>query len=296
MLSRSLASPMTGDGPRRRVWLRFEGQRDFELSAGVTIVGRGDGCQLVIDDPLISRRHACFVVDDLEITLEDLGSTNGVLVNGSKVDGVQVVVPGDQITIGQHHAELCSVPFSATDRGPRPRGMHSGRPAADTVVDGRPPGSPATVRPGSEAESTQESRVLDLLSGVAEKAFELGRGADAERILRLPLESLLSRVERGARLEIREAGDAGLIAVRLARATGQGRWIDYVFRLFAELSRLPPTSVIDELHLAVRASSGVNITEFRRYLESMRSAQHALGPAERFLLRRLEGLEGVLIS
>ena len=59
----------------------------------MTIVGRGEGCQLVLDDPLISRRHACFVVDDREVTLKDLGSTNGVLVNGARVDELQVVVP-----------------------------------------------------------------------------------------------------------------------------------------------------------------------------------------------------------
>ena len=91
--------PVGGDGLRTRVWLRFQDQRDFELSAGVTIIGRGEGCQLILDDPLISRRHACFVVDDREITLKDLGSTNGVLVNGRKA-GRQVLRDGDTITIG----------------------------------------------------------------------------------------------------------------------------------------------------------------------------------------------------
>lgn len=298
MSSRSLVPADLGDeGPRRRVWLRFQDQRDFELSSGVTIVGRGDGCQLVLDDPLISRRHACFVVDESEVTLKDLGSTNGVLVNGSRVDEMQVVVPGDQITLGHHHAELCWVPFSAVDRAPRRRGMNSGRPAADTMVDRRPRGSQApSAGGGSDAEATHETRVLDLLSGVAAKAFELGRGGDAERILSRPLETLLARVEQGGRLDEREAMDAGLLAARLARATGHGQWIDYVFRLFSELRRLPSTAIIDELYLAVRAAPSVSISEFRRYLDLMHGAQQAFGPAERFLVRRLEGLEGVLVS
>jgi hypothetical protein len=279
------------------VWLRFQGRRDFELVLGVTVVGRGDGCQLVLDDPLISRRHACFVVDEHEVMLKDLGSTNGVLVNGTRVDDVQVVVPGDYITIGQHHAELCWVPFSAAERGPPPREVHSGRPAADTVVDERPRGSMAPSPPqSSSSEVTHESNVLEMLSGVAEKAFELGRGADAERILRRPLEALLSRVEEGGGADAPEAARAGLLAVRLARATNQGQWIDYVFRLFSELRRLLPSSVIDELHAAVRAAPGVNIAEFRRYLDMLRATQHTFGPAERFLVRRLEGLEGVLVS
>lgn len=299
MAGRSLAPPtFSAEGPRRRVWLQFQNQREFELVAGVTIVGRGDGCQLVLDDPLVSRRHACFVVDDREITVKDLGSTNGVLVNGTRVDEMQIIVPGDQITIGRHNAELCWVPFSATDRGPRPRQMHSGRPTTDTVVDQRPPGDSGApmAHHDAAAESTHQTRVLEMLSGVAEKAFELGRGADAERILRRPLESILERTERGSTLDPREAMDAGLLSVRLARATGQGVWIDYVFRLFAELRRLPSTAIVDELHLAVRVAPGVNITAFRRYVEALRGAQHAMSPSDRFLLRRLEGLEGVLGS
>lgn len=293
MSNRPLASPVfSSAAPRRRIWLRFQDQQDFELSLGVTVVGRGDGCQLVLDDPLISRRHACFVVDDREVTLKDLGSTNGVLVNGVRVDEMQVVVPGDHITLGHHDAELCWIPFSAVERDRRPQ-RPSGRPAADTMVDQRPPGA---LIEAWESEATEESRVLEMLAGVAEKAFELGRGADAERILKRPLETLLQRVEGGSAIDPREASDAGMLAVRLARTTAQGHWIDYVFRLFGALGKLPPPPVVDELHLAVRAAPGVNIVEFRRYLELLHGLQHALGPAERFLVRRLEGLEGVLVA
>jgi pSer/pThr/pTyr-binding forkhead associated (FHA) protein len=285
-------------GPRHRVWLRFRGQRDVELAMGVTVVGRGDGCQLVLDDPLISRRHACFVVDDHEVMLKDLGSTNGVLVNGVPVDDVQVVVPGDFITIGQHHAELCWVPYSASDRAPPLRERHSGRPAVDTMVDGRPAGVPpaSSASDTSSSEVTREGDVLDMLSGLAEKAFELGRGSDADRMLRRPLQSLLARIEAGGNADARRAEQAGLLAVRLARATGQPLWIDYLFRLYEELQQLPPGRVIDELYLAVRAAPGVNIGVFRRYLDLLRGVQNTFGPAERFLVRRLEGIEGILGS
>jgi pSer/pThr/pTyr-binding forkhead associated (FHA) protein len=300
MAGRSLAPPtFSVEGPRRRVWLRFQNQQDFELVTGVTVVGRGDGCQLYLDDPLVSRRHACFVVDGREITVKDLGSTNGVLVNGVRVDEMQVVVPGDQITIGRHNAELCWVPYSAAERGPRPRQVPSGRPAVDTMVDQRPPGdwrSPATPDDFGDSESTHETRVLEMLSGVAEKAFELGRGLDAERILRRPLEAILERTESGSALDPRESADAGLLAVRLARATGQAAWIDYVFRLFDAARRLPTPAIVDELFLAVRVAPGVNIPAFRRYVETLRGLQQAMGPSDRFLLRRIEGLEGVLGS
>jgi len=46
----------------------------------------------------------------------------------------------------------------------------------------------------------------------------------------------------------------------------------------------------------VRAAPGVSLTDFRRYLELLHGLQHAMGPAERFLVRRLEGLEGFLAA
>ena len=296
MAMRSIGPPHAGgEGPRHRIWLRFQNQRDFELSAGVTIVGRGEGCQLVLDDPLISRRHACFVVDEREITLKDLGSTNGVLVNGARVDEVQVVVPGDHITIGQHHAELCWVPVSGAERQPS-REARSSRPSADTVLDRRPSSFP----PGrlySDSEPTYHGSVLAMLSGVAEKQFELGRGQDAERILKRPLENMLERLETSsAEVDPHDVEEAGLLAVRLARATGQSQWIDYVFRLYGAVGRLASSQVIDELYPAVRVAPGSSLTVFREYLEVLRGMQQGFGPAERFLLRRLEGLEGVLVS
>jgi len=294
---RSLGPPHPGgEGPRHRIWLRFQNQRDFELAAGVTIVGRGEGCQLVLDDPLISRRHACFVVDEREITVKDLGSTNGVLVNGTRVDEMQVVVPGDHITIGQHHAELCWVPVAAADRQPI-REARSSRPSADTMIDRRPSSFPPSGRLYSDSEPTHHGSVLAMLSGVAEKQFELGRGQDAERILKRPLEAMLLRLETTeGSADVRDVEEAGLLAVRLARATGQSHWIEYVFRLYGAVGRLASSQVIDELYPAVRTAPGVSLTVFREYLDVLRNVQQSYGPAERFLLRRLEGLEGVLVS
>ncbi|HVZ33386.1 MAG TPA: hypothetical protein VG963_13230, partial [Polyangiaceae bacterium] len=192
------------------------------------------------------------------------------------------------------HAELCSVPASAAERQPRPPETRSSRPAADTVIDQRP-AAPPPQRMDAESEPTNHVSVFEMLSGVAGKAFELGRGLEAERILRRPLEGLLAQLEAGKHpVDAREADEAGLLAVKLARSTGQSQWIDYVFRLFGGLARLAPSAVIDELYPAVRVATGASLIEYRRYLEILRNGQANLGPADRFLLRRLEGLEGVL--
>src|SRR5262249_34242367 len=52
-------------------------QRTYELTAPVTMLGRGTDCDLRLVDPGVSRHHAELRVEDDEVVLVDLGSTNG---------------------------------------------------------------------------------------------------------------------------------------------------------------------------------------------------------------------------
>ena len=60
-------------------------QRTYELTAPVTMLGRGTDCDLRLVDPGVSRHHAELRVEDDEVVLVDLGSTNGTFVNGQPV-------------------------------------------------------------------------------------------------------------------------------------------------------------------------------------------------------------------
>ena len=70
------------------------------------MIGRSAGCQLVLDDPLVSRRHAQLVVGPEAARLDDLGSVNGVFVNGEAVKGSRLLMPGDRIVIGKQEMIL----------------------------------------------------------------------------------------------------------------------------------------------------------------------------------------------
>jgi len=76
------------------------GDRRIALREGETIAGRDEGCGIRIDEPSVSRRHARFVVADETVSVEDLQSTNGTLVNGRRKKGAAVLKAGDVITIG----------------------------------------------------------------------------------------------------------------------------------------------------------------------------------------------------
>lgn len=67
----------------------------------VITIGRGGECSVVINDAKVSRMHAQLVQDDEgRISLVDLGSTNGTLVNGKRITGEIRLNPGDEVCIG----------------------------------------------------------------------------------------------------------------------------------------------------------------------------------------------------
>jgi pSer/pThr/pTyr-binding forkhead associated (FHA) protein len=64
-------------------------------------MGRAQRADFVVDTPLVSRVHCRFTLsegDELEV--EDLGSTNGTLVNGQKVEKA-LLREGDTVTVGR---------------------------------------------------------------------------------------------------------------------------------------------------------------------------------------------------
>jgi DNA-binding winged helix-turn-helix (wHTH) protein len=80
----------------RLIW----GDREIALHPGENVIGRDDGVTLWIDDNSVSRRHARIVVDEQGAVLEDLGSKNGTLLRGERVESPARLVDEDLITIG----------------------------------------------------------------------------------------------------------------------------------------------------------------------------------------------------
>jgi pSer/pThr/pTyr-binding forkhead associated (FHA) protein len=81
-----------------RALLVGDGRRTV-LSGARVVMGRSRDCDIVIDDPNVSRRHAELRRQGDTWMVADLGSTNGVKVNGRRVEHA-VLKPGDEITLG----------------------------------------------------------------------------------------------------------------------------------------------------------------------------------------------------
>ena len=92
-----------GYASAERPWLDVAGDR-YPLMGALTVVGRDDNADIVLDDPGISRRHTELRVTHdgphLVTAIRDLGSTNGTFVNGERITS-RHLNDGDRVTIGR---------------------------------------------------------------------------------------------------------------------------------------------------------------------------------------------------
>jgi hypothetical protein len=75
-------------------------QHIYELQTLVTLLGRGTDCDLRLVDPGVSRHHAELRVENDQVVLVDLGSTNGTFVNGQPVRRV-ALSDGTHVSLGR---------------------------------------------------------------------------------------------------------------------------------------------------------------------------------------------------
>lgn len=98
-------SPAAPRKLRQRPWLDVDGDR-YPLLGAITVIGRDDDVDILLDDPGISRRHSEIRITydgpHQVIAIRDLGSTNGTYVNGDPIGSLHLS-EGDRITIGRTH-------------------------------------------------------------------------------------------------------------------------------------------------------------------------------------------------
>lgn len=81
-------SKVAGKKPKRAYLFFLAGPllgKFFPLQDGVTVLGRSPDVDIMINDSRISRRHLQITVEGEDVSIEDLGSTNGTFVNGDRI-------------------------------------------------------------------------------------------------------------------------------------------------------------------------------------------------------------------
>jgi DNA-binding winged helix-turn-helix (wHTH) protein len=92
----SMPSPGAAPAAIEVVWKR----QSLPLTDGEHIAGRDPECSLVIDATTVSRRHARITVVSGTATIEDLGSTNGTHVDGTRISTPTRLIPGNELALG----------------------------------------------------------------------------------------------------------------------------------------------------------------------------------------------------
>jgi len=98
-----LVHELSADETLARVEVRCEGEQvaEYSLGAGRIIIGRSQDNEIFIDSKFISRHHAQIVCGESDCVLEDLNSTNGMLVDDVQIKK-HILKDGDVISMGVH--------------------------------------------------------------------------------------------------------------------------------------------------------------------------------------------------
>ncbi len=251
--------------------LKYRGY-DVAVAEGEFAIGRGVDCQLCLSDPIVSRRHAVIhALRDL-VVIEDCGSRNGVIVNGERVAGRRTLADGDTVVIGGQEMTFHVDPTPAGARPGPGRGPASG-PARAAAIAGQPPAAKTMAHSVMDGDDPLLS--FEQLYELALSALEAGRAREAERVLERPLAEVLSRCRCGLEVApaLCEAATAG--AARLAEATRNGYWVDYVFDLSSIRGAPLGSAVCERLTRAAASVMTVDETTVRMYVEARRRAAQA---------------------
>ena len=272
------ASPANLDPQQIVLWVQH-GKRCIELREGRNVVGRALDNAVVVDDLQVSRRHAEIVLDTGTARLCDLGSANGVRLNGALLKEPRALKSGDIIRVGRFDLR-----FRRTPRAELSAHREEQSRQGETLKEGEFHGI-ATGEP----EPSASQRSLDILGDLSTKSLALGRTDDAERLLSPVLGEILKLARAGQGVSLSRAERAASLALRLAEAKGDSRWAQYVVDLYTGLERPLPETIIDQLY-ALRRGLILDHDALLRYLARLRERLDRFSPTERFALHRLEGL------
>ena len=126
----------------------------YSLDAGLTTLGRDGTNTISINDAEVSRHHARMTLQGGKIVLEDLGSTNGTSINGTRISGPHVLKTGEMVSFGEDIVFVfealsfdpdATVLSSAASQPARP--AHSMQPAQPAAAPRQEPVSMPQSRP-----------------------------------------------------------------------------------------------------------------------------------------------------
>lgn len=282
-------------------------------------MGRSRSCDLVVDDMLISRRHARFFVSKAALFVEDLGSANGVLVNEAQTSGAVALKDGDRVIVGTHElfvqvvtniADRETAPplAPAPPQPPRPAPPRSASAGAVPAQHAAPRTAlteqdipvvlpaptleiAAAQEPGSFDDNLEETQRTEKMDGLAtmarlaDRMISMGRADAAVRLLGDHLRDLLDKVQRGRTVPPAALETAGLYAMKLSDISKDGAWATLAIELFTHVRKPLPARAVQLLE-TLGPCENFDRQKLAFYKVALREAR-GLSPSEVTLAERI---------
>ncbi len=242
----------------RQFSLEAKGRR-IRISDGA-VVGRGIDCEIRLDDQMVSRRHARFAITHEGLVLEDLGSANGVFVDGKIAAERQVLEGGEQVRFGGHSF------IAVLDAAPRSR-----------IRGGTTSGDLPSHRRADPRDVTANSDMLDTLVEAANQARAVGDTSRAIKLLSPVVEAFCEEASVAKSIEPRFEEIFNHWALYFARETADGEWLNRLVRLYAEVETPLPEATVRQLVLQAPKCRGVDWNALRCYEVKVRASTEGSG-------------------
>jgi hypothetical protein len=251
----AISGAAPSDSPRSVCRLRFM-LEELALPLGTTIIGRGDECDLAIEDPAISRAHVAIEVDGDAAVIRDLGSRNGTTLNGARLDGPRPLRNGDRVGVG---SQIFVVVITQTlPHGPETARIRPCRACGAQCIGDAPcsecgaPELPASdvTTDALMPPADRSGWWVDLHVDTIRRALQTPRLDQAGEVFGRLREGLAERLRAGERLDTAHLDAAASAAIELALAIAAVEPLAWALSLFTRVELLPSRKVVDALSRA----------------------------------------------
>lgn len=275
-----------------RFRLRFLLQ-ELDLIGPVVTLGRSSECQITLEDPLVSRVHAELTVTDSYVRVRDLGSRNGVRVNGELITGETELDHNDRLRLGSQDMVFLAVAggTEGSARMPRATGSmahcrqcerpfpgesaacpHCGERTTSAFAASNGPETITGVELGDAPSWT-----FRLIAEVVERALTAGRAPEAERMLERAARDIDARMLRGRKIGPDQVLEASRFALRLAKLKMRPEWATWALGLHSHEQLMPAPETVELL----ASLDPPSFEAVRPALEALISHHHASAPSTR---------------
>ena len=252
-------------------WILEYENRTFAIGPKPFLIGRGEGCDLVIEDSAVSRRHAVVTLEANGPVIADPGSRHGVQLNGAKLLDRAGLKQGDRIAILEHEITVHDAARV--------------RRAAPTLQQPQHVIARVTLR----KESTGEIEPASTLLVRGDDALARGETAAVVKTFDVLLETLRTA-------EATCGADPGVMRrsavwmFRSAAALGRADWISAVIALHERRKRVMHALTVDALCAALARVPSFDRAQLAAYVSAVSKTNPPAGSYEAFCLTRLREL------